>query len=79
MLDVFQESILYADHAGRQDITLDDVRLAIQAKVNYSFTSPPPREVHRLVLEAAGCSMTGLLDPSRPCASPQPHAAPLAT
>ena len=44
-MDVFQESLVYADHAGRTDVTLDDVRLAIQAKVNYSFTAPPPREV----------------------------------
>ncbi|KAJ2790816.1 Transcription initiation factor TFIID subunit 9, partial [Coemansia guatemalensis] len=31
-------------HAKKTDIDMDDVRLAIQGRVNYSFTSPPDKE-----------------------------------
>ncbi|RKP08469.1 transcription initiation factor TAFII31 [Thamnocephalis sphaerospora] len=44
MTDVFQDAQLYADHAGKRDVDLDDVQLAIQGIVNNSFTGPPPRE-----------------------------------
>ncbi len=37
--------MLYAEHAGRSAIDLDDVKMAIQARVNAEFTGPPPREV----------------------------------
>ncbi|WVZ57249.1 hypothetical protein U9M48_007654 [Paspalum notatum var. saurae] len=43
--DVLGDAQVYADHAGKTQIDADDVRLAIQAKVNFSFSQPPPREV----------------------------------
>ncbi|KAG0253174.1 hypothetical protein DFQ27_007625 [Actinomortierella ambigua] len=43
-VDVFQDALLYSEHAGTNDVGLDDVRLAIQGRVNHSFTSPPPKE-----------------------------------
>lgn len=42
--DVFQDALLYSEHAGRTEVGLDDVRLAIQGRVNHSFTAPPPKE-----------------------------------
>jgi transcription initiation factor TFIID subunit 9B len=42
---VLQDASQYAHHASKSEISLDDIRLAIQSKVNYSFTQPPPREV----------------------------------
>ncbi|KAF9088987.1 Transcription initiation factor TFIID subunit 9 [Mortierella sp. GBA35] len=42
--DVFQDALLYSEHAGKTEVGLDDVRLAIQGRVNHSFTSPPPKE-----------------------------------
>ncbi|KAF9364495.1 Transcription initiation factor TFIID subunit 9 [Mortierella sp. NVP85] len=42
--DVFQDALLYSEHAGRTEVVLDDVKLAIQGRVNHSFTSPPPKE-----------------------------------
>eukprot|EP00732_Lithocolla_globosa_P004612 Lithocolla_globosa_v1_NODE_4347_length_1456_cov_63.894361.p1 type:complete len:211 gc:universal NODE_4347_length_1456_cov_63.894361:45-677(+) len=44
--DVFQDATMVAQHAnvGNPDLTVEDIRLAIQAKVNHSFTAPPPRE-----------------------------------
>ncbi|KQJ89910.1 transcription initiation factor TFIID subunit 9 [Brachypodium distachyon] len=43
--DVLGDAQVYADHAGKAQLDADDVRLAIQAKVNFSFSQPPPREV----------------------------------
>eukprot|EP00124_Ichthyophonus_hoferi_P003428 Ihof_evm4s296 gene=Ihof_evmTU4s296 len=42
--DVLEDAVVYSDHAGKQRIDVDDVRLAIQSRVDYSFTGPPPRE-----------------------------------
>jgi len=42
---VFTDAQTYAEHAGRTEVSLDDCKLAIQAKVNHSFTTPPPRQV----------------------------------
>ncbi|XP_042408210.1 transcription initiation factor TFIID subunit 9-like [Zingiber officinale] len=45
VVDVLTDAQIYADHASKTSIDPDDVRLAIQAKVNFSFSQPPPREV----------------------------------
>ena len=49
---------MYADHAGSRQggstVSIDDVQLAIQSRVNYSFVQPPPKEV-RLVLTRCSC------------------------
>lgn len=42
--DVLQDSLIYAEHANKTDIDLDDIQLAIQGRVNHSFTTPPPKE-----------------------------------
>uniref|UniRef100_A0A453G877 Transcription initiation factor TFIID subunit 9 n=1 Tax=Aegilops tauschii subsp. strangulata TaxID=200361 RepID=A0A453G877_AEGTS len=42
--DVLGDAQVYADHAAKPQLDADDVRLAIQAKVNFSFSQPPPRE-----------------------------------
>lgn len=51
--DVLSDALVYADHAsGRQastNVTLEDVSLAIQSRVNYSFTKPPEKDVSTLV------------------------------
>ncbi|KAL6650119.1 hypothetical protein ACP70R_014343 [Stipagrostis hirtigluma subsp. patula] len=49
--DVLGDAQVYADHAGKAQIDADDVRIAIQAKVNFSFSQPPPRE--HVLLELA--------------------------
>lgn len=48
--DVLQDALVYSDHAASRtgmasNISLDDVQLAIQARVNHEFTGPPPKEV----------------------------------
>uniref|UniRef100_A0A7S1I293 Transcription initiation factor TFIID subunit 9 n=1 Tax=Eutreptiella gymnastica TaxID=73025 RepID=A0A7S1I293_9EUGL len=42
--DILTESVVFAEHAGRTELTVDDVKLATQAKVDYSFTPPRPLE-----------------------------------
>jgi histone H3/H4 len=55
LYEVLQDSLVYADHAnsskttnaGVSTLTLDDIQLAIQSRVNHSFTGPPSKEVSR--------------------------------
>jgi transcription initiation factor TFIID subunit 9B len=51
--DVFQDSLVYAEHANKNDIDLDDIQLAIQSRVNHSFTTPPPKEVNCYLFDCA--------------------------
>ncbi|KAF5727281.1 transcription initiation factor TFIID subunit 9 [Tripterygium wilfordii] len=45
VVDVLTDSQVYSEHAGKAAIDCDDVKLAIQSRVNFSFSQPPPREV----------------------------------
>ncbi|KNA06924.1 hypothetical protein SOVF_176640 [Spinacia oleracea] len=45
VVDVLTDAQVYSEHAGKGTIDCDDVKLAIQSKVNFSFSQPPPREV----------------------------------
>lgn len=55
--EVLQDSLVYADHAnsskttnaGVSTLTLDDIQLAIQSRVNHSFTGPPNKEVSSII------------------------------
>ncbi|CAN6480229.1 unnamed protein product [Victoria cruziana] len=44
VVDVLTDAQTYSEHAGKPSIDCDDVKLAIQSKVNFSFSQPPPRE-----------------------------------
>lgn len=50
--DVLSDALVYADHASARQasssLSLDDVNLAIQSRVNYSFTKPPEKDVSPL-------------------------------
>ncbi|KAK4373544.1 hypothetical protein RND71_008928 [Anisodus tanguticus] len=45
VVDVLSDAQVYSEHAGKASIDSDDIKLAIQSKVNFSFSQPPPREV----------------------------------
>lgn len=45
VVDLLTDAQVYSEHAGKSAIDCDDVKLAIQSKVNFSFSQPPPREV----------------------------------
>ena len=44
-IDVLTDAQVHSEHAGKSAIDCDDVELAIQSKVNFSFSQPPPQEV----------------------------------
>ncbi len=48
VVDVLGDAQTYSEHAGKPSIDRDDVKLAIQSRVNFSFSQPPPREVRTL-------------------------------
>lgn len=50
VVDVLTDAQVYSEHAGKSAIDCDDVKLAIQSKVNFSFSQPPPREVILVIL-----------------------------
>ncbi|KAL9935397.1 hypothetical protein V8E36_005745 [Tilletia maclaganii] len=56
--DVLQDALVYSDHAASRSgpsssstaaaagqLSLEDIQLAIQSRVNYSFTHPPPKDI----------------------------------
>ena len=45
MTDVLDDAKVYSSHAGKKSIDTEDVRLAVQCKMDHSFTTPPPRDV----------------------------------
>ena len=42
---ILDDSRIYANHAKKKFIDLDDVRLAVKMQLERTFTNPPPREV----------------------------------
>jgi transcription initiation factor TFIID subunit 9 len=43
--DVLEDAKVYSSHANRKGIEADDIKLAVQMKVDHSFTTPPPRDL----------------------------------
>ncbi len=43
--DVMEDAKVYSSHANKKTIDAEDVKLAIQCKLDHSFTAPPPRDV----------------------------------
>mmetsp|Transcript_2846 Transcript_2846/g.6975 ORF Transcript_2846/g.6975 Transcript_2846/m.6975 type:complete len:185 (-) Transcript_2846:303-857(-) len=44
VVQVLKEANIYSEHAGKTELDVADVKLAIQSRVDTSFTQPPPRE-----------------------------------
>lgn len=42
---IIEDAKIYATHAKKSNVDSDDIRLAIQCRMDQSFTSPPPRDV----------------------------------
>ncbi|XP_056587181.1 transcription initiation factor TFIID subunit 9 [Triplophysa dalaica] len=41
---IIEDAKIYSTHAKKSTVDADDIRLAIQCRVDQSFTSPPPRD-----------------------------------
>lgn len=44
---IIEDAKIYATHAKKSTVDADDIKLAIQCRMDQSFTSPPPRDVSR--------------------------------
>lgn len=44
---IIEDAKIYATHAKKSTVDADDIKLAIQCRMDQSFTSPPPRDVRR--------------------------------
>ena len=42
---IIEDAKIYATHAKKSSVDADDIKLAIQCRMDQSFTSPPPRDV----------------------------------
>ena len=45
MTDVLDDAKVYSSHAGKKNIDVEDAKLAVQCKLDHSFTTPPPKDV----------------------------------
>ena len=45
LTDVLDDAKLCSSHANKKSIDLDDIKMAIQFKLDHSYTNPPPRDV----------------------------------
>ncbi|VDI80670.1 transcription initiation factor TFIID subunit 9B-like isoform X1 [Mytilus galloprovincialis] len=43
--DILDDARVYSSHANKKTVDADDVKLAIQCRMDHSFTSPPPRDL----------------------------------
>eukprot|EP00667_Euglena_gracilis_P026248 EG_transcript_31437 len=65
--DTLTEALVLAQHAGRQDVAVEDVRLALQLKVDVGFA--PPRPIESLLRVASQVNRGSL--PEVPSPSPE--------
>jgi transcription initiation factor TFIID subunit 9B len=45
ILDILQDAQIYSEHADRKDLSLNDLKLAVESKVLDSFISPPSKDL----------------------------------
>lgn len=60
---VLDDARVFANHAKKKLIDLDDVRLAVQMQLDKAFTTPPPREVLLEVARSKNISPLPLIKP----------------
>ncbi|GCC36482.1 transcription initiation factor TFIID subunit 9 [Chiloscyllium plagiosum] len=65
---ILEDAKIYSSHAKKASVDADDVRLAIQCRMDHSFTSPPPRD---FLLEIARQKNQNPLPLIKPYAGPR--------
>lgn len=45
IVNVLEDAKVYSEHAQKKELDEADIRLAVQMRMDHSFTSPPPRDV----------------------------------
>ncbi|CAG0879499.1 unnamed protein product [Darwinula stevensoni] len=66
--NILEDARVYAQHAKKKQIDVEDVRLALQFQLDRMFTSPPPRD---LLLELARVRNSNPLPTLKPHAGPR--------
>ena len=46
---ILEDARVYSEHAQKKELDVADVKLAIQNRMDHSFTAPPPRDVRGLI------------------------------
>lgn len=54
---IIEDAKIYSSHAKKPSVDADDIKLAIQCRMDQSFTSPPPRDVMNPGMSTAGTSV----------------------
>lgn len=50
---IIEDAKIYATHAKKSTVDADDIKLAIQCRMDQSFTSPPPRDVRHCIISVS--------------------------
>ncbi|CAI9736526.1 transcription initiation factor TFIID subunit 9 [Octopus vulgaris] len=61
--DVLDDSKVYSSHASKKNIDGDDVRLAIQCRMDHTFTTPPPRDLLMEIVRTKNSQPLPLIKP----------------
>ncbi|XP_061184773.1 transcription initiation factor TFIID subunit 9B-like [Saccostrea echinata] len=43
--DILEDAKVYSNHANKKLLDAEDIKLAVQCRMDHSFTSPPPRDL----------------------------------
>ncbi|XP_048745485.1 transcription initiation factor TFIID subunit 9B-like [Ostrea edulis] len=43
--DVLEDAKVYSNHANKKSLDAEDIKLAVQCRMDHSYTSPPPRDL----------------------------------
>ena len=43
--NILEDARVYSEHAQKKELDVSDVKLAVQTRMDHSFTTPPPRDV----------------------------------
>ena len=49
--NLLEDAKAFSNHAGKKTIDSEDIKMAIKSKVDYSFTTTPPRDVFKRIFK----------------------------
>ncbi|XP_059153334.1 transcription initiation factor TFIID subunit 9B-like [Physella acuta] len=61
--DVLEDAKIYSSHANKKSVDTDDIKLAVQMKMDHSFTTPPPRDLLMEIARQKNCQPLPLVKP----------------
>ncbi|XP_069104103.1 transcription initiation factor TFIID subunit 9B-like isoform X1 [Argopecten irradians] len=61
--DILDDAKVYSSYAGKKNIDLEDTKMAIQCRMDHSFTSPPPRDLLMEIAKHKNSQVLPLIKP----------------